>query len=565
MKNRSAFGRKLRYGGVSAVLTALIIAVVIILNVLFSALAQRFLWYTDLTPEFMFTLSEEALKIVEFGDEKFDTQSPIERVKEDRAAGINETINIIFCAEPDTLKNDISQYYVYETALELEKNFPDYISVEEIDIIKNPSAVSRFKTNSLSEIHTSSVIIEYGTEYRVRELRSFYIFDTEDTDKLWAYNGEKAFVSSILAVTRAATPVACITLNHGETFDIQTMEFVNTLTDAGYDVLPLYLDEEEIPADCRLIVVFDPKEDFSVFDPSSPLETVDELDKLDAFLDAGNSLMVFMNPATEKLTNFEEFLGEWGIQFNRSPDPANEQKLVSHLVEDRTQSIQSANRDAYTFRAEYAIGGLGSSLTEDMRSRSTPQKMIFRNAMSISYADNFKPTTYVPDESSTDENDVQHEYGLCKDNGISRSIFDVFVTSDGAEAYAGGPEPVEEATATERIKLMTVSVENKYIQEDNYSTANQPAYVLACGTTDIVQSELLQSGAYGNTDFFLTALRAIGGEAVPVGLDFKPFADDTIDTVTTREATQYTVVLAVVPAVLALGAGIVVIVRRKNR
>lgn len=564
MKNRSTLGRKLRYGGASVALTALIIAVVIMINVLFSALAQRFLWYTDLTPEFMFTLSEEALSIVESGDEKFDTQSPIERVKADREAGINENINIIFCAEPDTLKDSLEMYYVYETALELEKNFPDYISVEEIDIIKNPSAVSRFKINSLSEIHTTSVIIEYGTEYRVRALRDFYIIDTE-SDTPWAYNGEKAFVSSILAVTRAATPVACITLNHGETFEVKTSAFLTTLQDAGYEVRPLYLDEEEIPADCRLIVVFDPKEDFSVFDPSSPLETVDELEKLDAFLDAGNSLMVFMNPATEKLENFEEFLAEWGIKFNRSADPANSDKLVSHLVEDRTQSIQSANRDAYTFRAEYAIGGLGSSLTEDMRSRAVPQKMIFRNAMSISYADNFKLTTYVPDGSSTDENDVQYEYGLCKDNGVNRSIYNVFVTSDGAEAYAGGAEPAEKATATEPIKLMTVSVENKYIQEDNYSTANQASYVLACGTTDIVQSELLQSGAYGNTDFFLTALRAIGGEAVPVGLDFKPFADDTIDTVTSREATQYTVVLAVVPAVLALGAGIVVIVRRKNR
>ena len=565
MKNKSAIGRKLRYGGVSAVLTALIIAVVIIINVLFSALAQRFLWYTDLTPELVFTLSDEAFNIIEKGDEKFDTQSPIERVNEDRANGINETINIIFCTDPDTLQGNSTQHYVYKTALDLEERFPDHIDVQTVNIIQNPSAVSRFKTNSLSKIYTTSVIIEYGSEYRIRELRSFYTFDTDDSETPWAYNGEKAFVSSILAVTRAATPKACITLNHGETFDIETMEFVNTLTDAGYDVKPLMLDEEEIPSDCRLIVVFDPKEDFSVFDPSSPLETVDELDKLEAFLDKGNSLMVFMNPATEKLDDFEEFLEEWGIKFNRSADPANPDKLVSHLVEDRTQSIQSSNRDAYTFRAEYAIGGLGASLTEDMRSRSTPQKMIFRNAMSISYSNTFKPTTYVPAETSTDENDVQHEYGSGSDSGVYRSIFDVFVTSEGAEAYAGGTKPAQVATANERIKLMTVSVENKHIQEDNYSTTNQAAYVLACGSTDIVQSELLQSGAYGNTDFYLTALRAIGREAVPVGLEFKPFSDDTIDTVTTAEATQYTVWLAVVPAVAALATGIVVIVRRKNR
>ena len=59
--------------------------------------------------------------------------------------------------------------------------------------------------------------------------------------------------------------------------------------------------------------------------------------------------------------------------------------------------------------------------------------------------------------------------------------------------------------------------------------------------------------------------RAIGQEPVPVGLDPKPFADYTIDVITSSEATQYTVVLSVVPAVVALVTGIVVIVRRKNR
>ena len=564
MKNRSAFGRKLRYGGVSVALTALIIAVVILFNVLFSALAQKFLWRVDLTPDYVFTLSERAIDIIANGDEKFDTQSPIERVKEDRANGINETINIIFCDEPDTLEGNLAQRYVYETARELEKNFPEYISVQTVNIIRNPSAVSRFKKTSLSQITKTSVIIEYGSKYSVRELESFYIYDTEDTSKLWAYNGEKAFVSSILSVTRVVKPIACITTNHLETFDIKTSAFATTLQDAGYEVQYLDLSKEEIPAACRVIVVFDPKEDFTVFKPSNPIATVDELEKLDTFLDNGNSLMVFMNPSTEKLTDFEEWLEEWGIKFNRSTDSANEAKLVPHLVEDRSQSIQSADRDAYTFIADYAIGGLGSSLTAEMRSRAVPQKMIFRNAMSISYADEFKPTTHIPDESSTSETDVQHEYGLRKDNGIQRSIFDVFVTSSEAKAYAGAKE-AEVATEAERIKLMTVSVENKHIQEDNYSTTNQAAYVLACGTTDIVQDELLQSGAYGNTDFFLMALRAIGREAVPVGIDFKPFADDTIDTVTSSAATQYTVVLAVIPAACALATGIVVIVRRKNR
>ena len=76
---------------------------------------------------------------------------------------------------------------------------------------------------------------------------------------------------------------------------------------------------------------------------------------------------------------------------------------------------------------------------------------------------------------------------------------------------------------------------------------------------------MLQSNSYGNTDFLLTALRAIGREPVPVGLMFKPFADDTIDTVTTSEATQYTVVLAVVPLLASIITGAVIIIRRKHR
>lgn len=85
MKMKASTGRKLRYGGMSLALTALIIAVIVIVNVIFSALAQKFMWYGDLTPELLYTISDNALKIIETGDEEFGTQSPIERVDAIRA------------------------------------------------------------------------------------------------------------------------------------------------------------------------------------------------------------------------------------------------------------------------------------------------------------------------------------------------------------------------------------------------------------------------------------------------------------------------------------------------
>ena len=563
MKMKASTGRKLRYGGVSAVLTALIIAVVIIANIIFSALSQKLLWYVDLTPELLYSLSDEAVDLVANGDDEFDTLSPIEmvdKIREEKATEDPEfdidllTINIIFCDDPDVLEENSTQRYVYHTALELQDKFPDHINVENYDIIRNPSSVSRFKTNSLSQIYTTSVIIEFGTEFRVRELRSFFTFNETTDEEPWAYNGEKAFVSSILAVTRAESPIACITTNHGE--NITNAELLNTLVDAGYIIQPLDMAAQEIPEKCRLIVIYDPKQDFMVADGVSD---IDEIEKLDVFLDGTNSMMVFMDPSTQRLENFEEYLEEWGISFDRYTDAGGQE--ISHLVMDKSQSLTT---DGYTFKSEYVTAGMGASLTKDMRSRPVPQSVIFKNAMSISYSDRYSPSHYTPEE--TDTEGVEYDFGSYSQDGTYRRIYDVFTTGAKAEAYAGnGTTPVEVANENNLLKLMTVSVESRTTQEDNYSTIDEASYVLACGSTEFASSTLLQSNSYGNTDFLLTSLRVIGREPVPVGLEFKPFADYDIDTVTTSEATQYTLVLSIVPVLVCAATGIVIIVRRKNR
>ena len=55
--NTKAFNkRKFRYASTSVALTALIIAARLVFNIVFSALAAKFLWYIDLTPELLFTL-----------------------------------------------------------------------------------------------------------------------------------------------------------------------------------------------------------------------------------------------------------------------------------------------------------------------------------------------------------------------------------------------------------------------------------------------------------------------------------------------------------------------------
>ncbi len=562
MKWNKANSRKLRYGGVTAILTALIIAVILIVNVIFSALAQKLVWYSDLTPELLFTLSDNCVDLLKNGDPTFENStSIISRIDEDRAAKRAEDpdfededlmVELIFCDDPD--KWEASEYtrYVYETARQLEAEFPDYIRIKNVDIVWNPSAVSKYG----SSIQKTSVIVTYGAQYRVRALDSFYLYNTEGGgEKPWAYTGEKVLASSILAVTRTDAPIACITTNHREDWDSGNgAELLNVLDLAGYKVQRLDLAQEEIPAQCRLIVVFNPYDDFKEEDG---LSDIDEIVKLDAFLDKANALMVFQSPEAGRLEVFESYLAEWGISFDRKQEGNT---YHSHIIQDTTQSLSVSNA-GFTFKADYYTQGLGGQVTEELRARSASYPTVaFKNAMSISYSDQFSPAHYTDEEDSS----ISFDYGTANVDGYTRSIYDVFVTSAGAVATANG-QVVERATANNPLKLMTISRENHSVQENNLFTSEDAAYVMACGSAEFAYNTALGNESYGNGAYLEYALRHMGQEPVPVGLTMKPFGDYTIDSITTKEATQYTVVLTVVPAVLAMGAGIFVIVRRKYR
>ncbi len=580
MKMKASTGKKLRYGGVSALVTAVIVAAIILFNVIFSALSQKFTWYADLTPDLLFTLSDECIDLIRNGDEKFEnSSSPIEMIDKIRAEnkqynadnGLtvgtegyrdeDPMINIIFCDDPDVWENgDSSLKYVYNTAKELQTEFPEHIAIKNYNIVHNPSLVTKYKTNSLSVIDPTSVIIEFGTEYRIRTLKSFYSYKSDAPQTPWAYNGEKAFSASILSVTRSESPIACITVNHGESFVDTALQ--ETLVDAGYLIYFLDLKNEEIPEDCRLLVIYNPVEDFLVKDGTSD---VDEVAKIDKFLDETNSMMVFMSPTSPVLNNLEEYLEEWGIKFDRHTDASGTQH--PYMIKDDANSLTT---DGFTVVSEYVTDNpMASMITKDMRSRPVPQSVIFKNAMSISVSDIYSPAHY---DSSSVENGasnntgekVTYDYASYNIDGTPRVIYNLFTTSATAEAWANGSK-VEAASEQNKLALMTVSVEDRNVQESSYTTVNEASYVVACGSTEFASEAFLQSNAYGNTDLLLSACRSIGHEPVPVGLGYKPFADFTIDTVTTKEATQYTVVLSVVPVLVAAVAGIVVLVRRKHR
>ncbi len=404
--NKFYTAKRFRYGSAATAFTCAFIAVVIIFNVAFTAIASKYMWYIDMTKEEVFTLSEAA---------------------KDLLADVDDPVNIYFASEPDELmEGTYSPYmkYIYTTALQLQNEFEN-INVECKDVVKHRAFFEPFRTTAATNIQTTSVIVESGGEVRVYTYNAFFTYD-ETTDQLWAYNGEYKLVSGILQVTSAELPIVYFTTEHGEDLGADANAIHALFKDNGFDVRTINLAQEEIDDDARIIVVNDPVYDFIGAEADS--EFSNEIAKLDAFLDRLGCLIVFSSPDNAgRLTNLSEFLEEWGIAF--TPDT---------YVKDMAHSVST---DGTSVVAAYDADTLGASLYKDITSNLvTPPKTISRYTTPIQI--------------------LWEEGGDLSD---SRSVSAVLKSYDTAVTVKDGQE-----VGTGEYNLITVSQELRLMNNDYY-------------------------------------------------------------------------------------------------
>ncbi len=513
--------KKFRYGSVSLALTVAIIAAVILVNAIFTALSNKFLWYIDMTSEQIYTLTDDAKTILD-------------------GMNTDHEVDIVLCSEKDVLEANSAQRFVLYTVLDIADRY-DNVNVKYVDVHTNPSAVNPYKAQTNQDINSQSVIVASGSECRVFSLESLFTYDSTSSTIL-GYNGEQRLVSAMLSVTQTEVPLACVTINHSER-ENKNFEYVTqTLEDAGYRVEALDLADDDVDPECRLMVIFDPQDDFLAKDEFGKTS---ELTKLERFLGGDNALMVFFDHETEELVEFEAFLREWGIGIARKD-------LSNVLVSDPKSAY---DKDGYTTVAKYVENGLGSSLTKQLRSKKNPKPVVFGN---VSPLVNTYDVSYNADEDTW--------IGTYSVNGLSRISYDIFTSSGAAKAMAGGAELSKEEL--ESMDLYTPAEESvfSYMRLTSETVVDESngmhnSYVLACGSTDFAYG--LSNTQYGNHTMLTYACSIIGRSEVSVSLDVKYFSDSEISNITAKEANQYTIVLTVVPAAIIFVVGVYIMVRRK--
>jgi len=350
MKNSFYKSRKFRYGSMATAFTTGFIAIVVLFNVIFTALAARYNWYVDMTQSQVFTLSEEAKAIM---------------------SDITDEVYIYFASEPDELltgKNSSYMRYIYTTAIQLEEEFRN-IHVECVDVLKKPSFFREYYNTTNTDIDSDSVVLVSGSEVRIFAAETFFTFNDETMTEAWAYNGEHKLLSGIMQVTQTETPIVAFTTEHGE--DLVTSGAANLATlfaDNGFEVQGVNLANQELDDDCRILVIYNPKYDFVGMEASD--DRFNEIKKIDAFLDDFGCLLVLCDPEyVNNLTNLNEFLEEWGISY-----------VGDAYIRDKEHAMSV---DGYEIVTEYQTDTLGASVYTELSALDTPPKSIINKSMPI--------------------------------------------------------------------------------------------------------------------------------------------------------------------------------------
>lgn len=509
MKKRLFRSRKARYGGITVLLTVLLITAVVLLNAVVTTLSERYRLYTPLGKAGNYDVTELCYQLLGAAfDDPANSQEPVE---------------IIFCEPAEELEADATELYLYRTATALAERFPDRVTVRCVDIWSNPTAVKPFAHNPMTgendPIYSTSVIISSGSYYRLYALEEFFVFEDNDSSKLWGYDGEKTLAAGILRAVTTEKSVVYLTENHGEAYN--DFELFYILDDAGYELKNLNLYTDEIPADCDLLILYNPNSDLTV---SDGISATSEVDKLEAYLaEGGHSFLTFIGNATPSLPNLEAFLEKWGIASDYHTNPANG-ATYRYMVQDTSGSITS---DGYTIYGVAADKGDAAGYLDGIKGSA-----IFKNATSLRAANGF---VHNGDGSYT--------------NG-ARTMYSLYRSSDRAVSWANG-SPVSGSSAI----LFSLT------EQENASGAS---YVSVVASTEFASESFLQTAVYQNPTLLFRLFSVFGKTNTPEGLQLKPFSSENISIITTAQMLRWTIGLALLPAV-AVPLIAFVILRRRGR
>lgn len=520
--------RNFKYGTSAIVLTAALVAVVLAVNLIVSALSSRYDWYFDMSGDVSYHLSDAATALLD----KVDGDDPV---------------TVYFLTDPDMLSGEArSTNYlgqssawgmrpIHEIALEIAEKY-SFVSVEYVNYAKDPRLLREITGDDYDKItfgstqvlvdrkseltDASGAVYDTAHNYRIFSRDAFYTFDYADSSVNYvnSFCGDYRLASAISSVSIGEdAPTAYFLSGHDESigsYDAAAASNADAsstassgisesygsaqglwqiLRDSGYKIKRIDLRYEDFgDEDDALCVIFSPTTDLLAPENS---DRFNEVEKLEKFLEGkGHTLAVFADPSVRKLSNFDAFLSEHcGVTLSGG-------------------RLKDGGKNSLSVDGLTLVGTTGSS-SPIATLMDGAGKAVFASAQAIK---------------------IEAE-------GVAKGTVSLYDVPDSV---------VDKANIGSSLMTLT-------------ETENG-GRVIVCGTSSFVTGECTESPVYSNREILLTLIDRISDKSAPLcGLKYRIIENDGLD-ITGRQTTVATLLLAAALPFVVCVLGTIVYLRRRH-
>ena len=402
-KNKVRGGRLAFRGGAYALtVTAIVLAILIVVNIFASALPTNLTKY-DISAGKLYSITSNTKVVV------------------------------------NNLQQDITIYWVVQADKEdsiVENLLGKYESLSSrIEVVKkNPDVFPTFTQQYTDEaVPNNSLIVESGERYRYISYNDLY--ETEFDSYSYTYvtsgfDGEGAITSAIDYVVTEDLPKLYVTEGHGEAALPET--FTDSVDKANIEISTLaLLTVDEIPADADALMIYAPRSDISE----------DEKDMLADYAENGGKLLVMAGPVEgAALDNLNSLLSDYGVTVNEGiVVEADRNYYISGYPYSLIPDLVSSDiTDPLISENYYAILPLAQGMSLGTGGKGTVTELMTTSADAFSKLAGFELNTY-----DYEEGDINGPFALAvsvETDGAGRIIW--FSASDFLDdmynAYSSG-------------------------------------------------------------------------------------------------------------------------------
>lgn len=272
---KKSFGsRQFRSGAYSTFITVLVIAVIVVINMVFSKLDLS----TDLSKGALFTLSKQTKNVLKDNDKEITLYYMVEEGNEE-----------------NYIENILKQY----------SKASKKISLKKIDPVVNPAFGAQYDITD--EIESNDVIVvNEKTKSAQRVAGSEMLYSQSDYTSGAEYrflDVEGQITSAVQGVLATSKTKMYVAAGHSELPVVETMSKAYAKLNVESEDLEL-LTANEIPEDCDILLINGPTSDF----------TDHEKEMILNYLKTGGDAIINLEYTTQKMPNMEEVLEYYGVR-----------------------------------------------------------------------------------------------------------------------------------------------------------------------------------------------------------------------------------------------------------